>query len=281
MSQHTPHQQHTTGPSDAAPDAVGAQTAASPRQPVAVVTGASSGIGRETARQLAEAGWTVYAAARRAERLEELSREAGVVPHPLDVTDAAAVGLLAQRVREEQGTLDALLNISGGALGMDPVAEGDPRDWEQMFRLNVLGTLHMTQALLPLLRENGEGTVLNLTSTAAEAGYEGGGGYNAAKFAERGMTQALRLEEAEHNVRVIEISPGMVKTEEFSAKRLGSAEAAENVYRGVDKPLTAQDVARVAVFSVTLPHHIDLDTITLRPVAQAAQHKVIRREPRA
>ena len=148
-----------------------------------------------------------------------------------------------------------------------------------MYEVNVLGTLNTVRAFLPDLRANGRGTVLNLTSTAAEAGYEGGGGYNAAKFAERGLTEALRLEEAEHNVRVIEIRPGMVRTEEFSLNRLGSREAADAVYRGVEQPLTAEDVARVNVLAVTLPHHIALDTVTLRPVAQAAQHKVIRRDP--
>lgn len=245
---------------------------------IAVVSGASSGIGRETARQLADQGWIVYAVARRADRLEELAKETGVIPHALDVTDKEAVQDLAERVVEEQGTVDALLNISGAAIGVDSVATGDPEDWNAMFRLNVIGTLNMTQAFLPALRANGEGTVMNLTSTAADAGYEGGGGYNAAKFGERGMTQALRLEEAENNVRVIEICPGMVRTDEFSVKRLGgSKEAADDVYRGVEKPLTAGDVAQVVAFSVTLPHHINLDQITMRPVAQASQFKVIRR----
>ena len=248
------------------------------RAQVAVVSGASSGIGWETARLLTEAGWIVYAVARRAERLEELAEQCGAIPHPLDVTDQEGTRRLAQRVLREQGTVDALLNISGAALGVDSVAEGRFEDWESMFRLNVLGTLNMIQAFLPALRDNGEGTVLNLTSTAAEAGYEGGGGYNAAKFGERGLTQALRLEEAEHNLRVIEVAPGMVHTEEFSAKRLGgNLEAAQKVYEGVSKPLTAEDVARVAAYAVTLPHHINLDLITMRPVAQAAQHKVIRR----
>ncbi|WP_129658460.1 SDR family oxidoreductase [Rothia uropygialis] len=253
----------------------------SPRQTkatkIAVVSGASSGIGRETARQLAEQGWTIYAVARRLERLEELAKETGVIPHSLDVTDREAVEELAERVIEEQGTVDALLNISGAAIGVDPVASGNPGDWKQMFDLNVIGTLNMTQAFLPALRANGQGTVMNLTSTAAEAGYEGGGGYNAAKFGERGMTQALRLEEAENNIRVVEICPGMVRTEEFSVKRLGGSQAAaDNVYTGVKEPLTAGDVARVVTFSVTLPHHINLDQITMRPVAQAAQYKVIR-----
>ena len=141
----------------------------------------------------------------------------------------------------------------------------------------MLGTLRGTRAFLPALRGNGRGTVLNLTSLAAIRAYEGGAGYNAAKYAERAMTEALRLEEAEHNVRVIEIAPGLVHTPEFSLMRLGGdAEKAERVYAGVEKPLTGEDVAEVCAFAVELPHHVDIDTLTLKPVAQAAPHKVIR-----
>lgn len=245
---------------------------------IAVVTGASSGIGRATAQLMAATGWTVYAVARRAERLQELAQECGVRPVALDITDRDAVAEQAARILEETGgQLDALVNISGGALGVDSVADADPEGWQAMFNLNVVGTLNMVKAFLPALRANGQGTVLNLTSTAAEAGYEGGAGYNAAKFGERALTETLRLEEAEHNVRVIEIRPGMVRTEEFSLNRLGSDEAAAKVYAGVDKPLLAEDVAQTVTFAVNIPHHINLDHITLRPVAQAAQYKVIRK----
>lgn len=244
---------------------------------VAVVTGASTGIGEATARELRRSGWTVYAVARRAERLEALARETGAVPAPCDITSDADVEALRDQVLEEQGRVDALLNISGGARGTDRVAEASTEDWEWMYQVNVLGTMRLTRAFLPALRDNGEGTVLNLTSLAAHRAYEGGGGYNAAKFAERAMTEALRLEEAEHNVRVVEIAPGLVHTPEFSLNRLGGdQEAAEKVYAGVDKPLTSEDVAQVCAFAVNLPHHVDLDTVTIKPVAQAAPHKLIR-----
>ncbi|MFW0110328.1 SDR family oxidoreductase [Rothia sp. P13129] len=245
---------------------------------IAVVTGASSGIGRATVEQMCASGWTVYAVARRVERLEELAQRTGAIPTPIDITDINAVQATSAQVLEQTGgTLHALVNISGGAVGVDHVADGKPDDWAFMYRLNVLGTLNMIQAFLPALRQSAEGTILNLTSTAAEAGYEGGGGYNAAKFGQRGLTEALRLEEAEHNIRVIEISPGMVHTEEFSANRLGSAEAAQKVYEGVEHPLTAADVAQTVTFAVNVPHHINLDRVVMRPVAQAAQYKVIRR----
>ncbi|RKQ36538.1 SDR family oxidoreductase [Kocuria tytonis] len=244
---------------------------------VAVVSGASTGIGEATVRRLRASGWTVYAVARREERLAELAEQTGAIAAPTDVTDQAQVDALRDRVLAEQGTVDAVLNISGGARGTDPVADADVAGWQWMYDVNVLGTLRVTRAFLPALRANGEGTVLNLTSLAAWRAYEGGAGYNAAKHAERAMTEALRLEEAEHNVRVIEIAPGLVHTPEFSLMRLGGdAEKAERVYAGVEKPLTGEDVAEVCAFAVELPHHVDIDTLTLKPVAQAAPHKVIR-----
>ncbi|WP_285724375.1 SDR family oxidoreductase [Psychromicrobium xiongbiense] len=243
----------------------------------ALVTGASTGIGEATARRLSAEGWKVFAVARRADRLEALAQETGVVPLAADISEDADVARLVTTVTEAGG-IDTLINIAGGARGVDPIATANDADWEWMFRVNVLGTLKLTRGFLPMLRAHGEGTVLNLTSTAALSSYEGGGGYNAAKFAERAMTQALRLEEAEHNVRVVEVLPGMVKTEEFSLNRLGDASKAENVYRGVEKPLTAADVADVVAYAVNAPHHVNLDEIVIRPVAQAANHKVIRRD---
>lgn len=244
---------------------------------VAVVTGASTGIGEATVRRLRESGWTVYAVARRAERLEELARETGASAVPTDITDQVQVDALRDRVLGEQGTVDAILNISGGARGTDTVADAKDEDWQWMYDVNVMGTLRVVRAFLPTLRANGEGTVLNLTSIAAQRAYEGGAGYNAAKYAERAMTEALRLEEAEHNVRVVEVAPGLVHTPEFSLMRLGGDQAAaDKIYAGVEKPLSSQDVAEVCAFAVELPHHVDLDTITVKPVAQAAPHKVIR-----
>lgn len=245
---------------------------------VAVVTGASSGIGRATVQQLVASGWTVYALARRTDRLYTLYAETGAHPVTCDVTDEHSVRFVAEQILEEQGTIDALVNIAGGAIGVDKVADGKPADYLKMYQMNVLGILHMVRAFAEALRLNGHGTILNLTSTAAEHGYEGGAGYNAAKFGARGLTEALRLEEAENNIRVIEICPGMVHTEEFSLNRLGSKEAAERVYAGVEKPLTAEDVAQTVTFALNVPHHVNLDRITIRPVAQPSQFKVIRKE---
>ncbi|WP_372699107.1 SDR family oxidoreductase [Arthrobacter sp. JSM 101049] len=248
------------------------------QQHTAVVTGASTGIGEATARLLARRGWKVFAVARRADRLEQLAAETGVVPVPADITEDDDVARLLATVTEAGGA-DTLVNIAGGARGVDQIADAKSEDWDWMYRVNVLGTMKITRAFLPMLRANGEGTVLNLSSTAGLAGYEGGAGYNAAKFAEHGMTQALRLEEVGNNVRVVEVLPGLVQTEEFSLKRLGGdSEAAEKVYAGVEKPLTAEDVADVVAYAVGLPHHVNLDEIVIRPVAQAANHKIVRHQ---
>lgn len=243
----------------------------------AVVTGASTGIGEATVRALRAEGWTVYAVARRQERLAALAAETGAVAVPADIAEDADVARLLAEVTAGGG-IDTLINIAGGARGADPVGQAQTDDWEWMYRVNVLGTMKLTRAFLPMLREHGEGTVLNLTSTAGLVAYEGGAGYNAAKFAQHAMTNALRLEEAENNVRVIEVAPGLVRTEEFALMRLGDERAAQNVYRGVEKPLTAEDVADVVRYAVCAPHHVNLDQIVMRPVAQAANHKLIRKQ---
>ncbi|ALV43155.1 oxidoreductase [Pseudarthrobacter sulfonivorans] len=248
----------------------------SPQNRAAVVTGASTGIGEATVRALREEGWTVFAVARRAERLAALEAETGAVGIPADITEDDDVARLLARVTEAGG-VGTLINIAGGARGADLVGEANTEDWEWMFRVNVLGTVKLTRAFLPMLRATGEGTVLNLTSTAGLVAYEGGGGYNAAKFAQHALTGALRLEEAEHNIRVIEVAPGLVRTEEFALNRFGDQDAAEKVYEGVEKPLTAADVADVVRYAVSAPHHVNLDQIVIRPVAQAATHKLIRK----
>jgi NADP-dependent 3-hydroxy acid dehydrogenase YdfG len=242
----------------------------------ALVTGASSGIGEATVRALAAQGWTVFAVARRAERLAGLEAETGAVAVPADISEDDDVSRLVARVTEAGG-IDTLVNIAGGARGADTIGAANTEDWEWMYRVNVLGTMKVTRAFLPMLRAHGEGTVLNLTSTAGLSAYEGGGGYNAAKFAQHAMTGALRLEEVENNLRVIEVAPGLVYTEEFALNRLGDRQAAEKVYQGVEKPLTAEDVAEVVRYAVTAPHHVNLDQIVIRPVAQAANHKLIRK----
>ncbi len=172
---------------------------------------------------------------------------------------------------------DVLVNNAGGALGTDPVASADPADWRAMYEVNVLGVLNTTQALLPALVASGDGTVLILSSTAALGTYEGGGGYVAAKHGAHAIAETLRLELCGQPVRVIEIAPGMVKTDEFALTRFrGDKEKAAKVYAGVAEPLTADDVADTIAWTVTRPAHVNVDLLVLRPRAQASNYKVHR-----
>ncbi|MET9913153.1 SDR family NAD(P)-dependent oxidoreductase [Streptomyces sp. NPDC002144] len=245
---------------------------------IAIVTGASSGIGAATARRLAEAGYRVVLTARREDRIEALAKELNEAGHQatayrLDVTDRAAVDEFATAFK----TVAVLVNNAGGALGADPVATGDPADWRTMYETNVLGTLNVTQALLPKLVASGDGTVVVVSSTAGHGTYEGGAGYVAAKHGAHVLAETLRLEIVGQPVRVIEIAPGMVKTDEFALTRFGGdAEKASKVYEGVAEPLTADDVADTIGWAVTRPHHVNVDLLVLRPRAQASNTKVHR-----
>ena len=241
---------------------------------LAVVTGASSGIGAETARQLASAGYQVVCAARRADRIEELAAQIGGRAVVCDVSKAEDIARLADAVGDR---LDVLVNNAGGALGLAPVAETDVADWRSMFESNVIGTLQATQALLPALVASGAGTIVNVGSTAGRGAYEGGSGYIAAKHAVAALTETLRLELVGQPVRIEEIAPGMVRTEEFSLTRFGGDQArADAVYAGVAEPLVAQDIAEAIVWMVQRPAHVNIDLMVIKPRAQAAAHRVHR-----
>ncbi|MCP2263793.1 SDR family oxidoreductase [Promicromonospora thailandica] len=245
----------------------------------ALVTGASSGIGAATVRRLRADGWDVVAAARRAERLEALAAETGCAPYALDVTDDGAVAALAEHLAATGG-LDALVNNAGGALGLDRVEDADVDGWRQMYETNVLGTLRVTKALLPLLRAAGTATgvadVVTVTSTAAQGAYEGGAGYTGAKHAEHMLSQTLRWEIAGEPVRVIEVAPGAVATEEFSLVRFGGdARKSAAVYEGYT-PLAAEDIADTIAWTLSRPDHVNIDLVTVRPRAQAHNSKIVR-----
>jgi NADP-dependent 3-hydroxy acid dehydrogenase YdfG len=242
----------------------------------AVVTGASSGIGAATARRLVREGFDVVVGARRTDRLAALHDELGDALRPveLDVTSAGSVAALASAVP----AATVLVNNAGGAFGMDPVAVADPDDWRAMYEVNVIGALRVTQALLPALVASGRGHIVVMGSTAGRIVYEGGGGYTAAKHGAAALAETLRLELSGQPVRVTEIAPGMVRTDEFSVKRFGGdEERAAAVYAGVAEPLTADDIADCVAWCVTRPPHVDVDLLVVKPLAQAAQHKVDRR----
>jgi NADP-dependent 3-hydroxy acid dehydrogenase YdfG len=252
------------------------QTTAVESSPVrtAVVTGASSGIGAATARMLAGAGFRVVCAARRTDRITDLAAEIGGTAVTCDVTDPDSVAGLAATVGD---TLHVLVNNAGGAFGAGPVAEADSEDWRRMFEVNVIGLMQVTKALLPALIASGDGIIVNVGSTAGRIAYEGGGGYTAAKHGTQVVSETLRLELYDQPVRVTEIAPGMVKTDEFALVRFeGDREKAEAVYAGVPDPLTAEDVADAITWMATRPSHVSIDELVIRPRAQAAQHKVYR-----
>lgn len=243
----------------------------------AVVTGASSGIGAATARTLAAEGFRVVCAARRAERLESLVAELGdaAVAVACDVTNDDDAARLADVAGDR---VHVLVNNAGGALGLEPVAQGDVALWQQMYDTNVLGTLRVTKALLPaLVAAHGEGIIVNVGSVAGFTAYEGGGGYTVAKHGVHVMSETLRLELVDQPVRITVVAPGMVQTEEFSLTRFGGdKERADAVYAGVPGPLVAQDVADAIVWMATRPAHVNVDLLVIKPRAQAAAHKVQR-----
>ncbi|MGY1617108.1 SDR family oxidoreductase [Geodermatophilus sp. SYSU D00691] len=241
---------------------------------VAVVTGASSGIGAATAERLAEEGFDVVLGARRLDRLTGLAGRIGGRALPLDVTDQASVDAFCAQLDR----VDVLVNNAGGAFDANPVADADLDSWARTYDVNVLGTVRLTKALLPALRASGAGDLVFVGSTAGLISYEGGASYTAAKHGVHTLVETLRLELVAEPVRVIEIAPGMVRTEEFSRIRLGSQEKADAVYQGVREPLVAEDVADCIAWTVTRPHHVNVDLMVVRPRAQAAQHKVHRED---
>jgi NADP-dependent 3-hydroxy acid dehydrogenase YdfG len=248
-----------------------------PTRPVAVVTGASSGIGAASARRLAADGFQVVVGARRKDRLDELAKELDGVAVSLDVTDDTSVGALAEAVAALPGPLKVLVNNAGGAKGQEPIGAAQATDWQWMYEVNVLGTLRVTKALLPALEASGAGHVVLMSSTAGHGVYEGGAGYTGVKHAINAFAETLRLEVNGKPIRVTEIAPGMVKTDEFSLVRFDGDQArADAVYAGVPAPLTADDIADCVSWVVTRPAHVDIDLLVVRPVAQASNYKVHR-----
>ncbi len=241
---------------------------------MAVVTGASSGIGAATVRRLSAEGFEVVAAARRRDRLDALAEQVPHVrAHTLDVTDRDSVDRLAAGLSD----VALLVSNAGGAFGMDDVATSDVEEWRRMYDVNVLGTVRMVQALLPALEAGAGGHLVVTGSIAGRSVYEKGGGYVAAKHAEAALTETLRLELNGRPVRITEIAPGMVRTDEFSLVRFGGdQERADAVYAGVAAPLTADDVADTIAWVATRPAHVNIDLVVVKPLAQAAPHKVHR-----
>lgn len=243
---------------------------------IAVVTGASAGIGAATARALAGAGFRLYLGARRLDRLEEVAGPLGATALPLDVAEAESVSAFVSKLPSQ---VHLLVNNAGAAFGLDRIEAARDEDWQRMWEINVLGVLRVTRALLPALRASGDGHVVNLGSIAGFETYVGGAGYTGSKHALRALTRTLRLELLGEPVRVTEISPGLVETEFSRVRFAGDAERAKSVYRGLD-PLTGEDIADCVVWAATRPSHVNIDEIVVRPRDQATATLVHRREHR-
>jgi NADP-dependent 3-hydroxy acid dehydrogenase YdfG len=232
---------------------------------VAVVTGASSGIGAATAMRLAKEGFEVVLGARRVERLEEVAAQCGGRALPLDVTDAGSVAAFAEAVDR----VDVLVNNAGLASGLQPIAEIDESRVDTMWDTNVVGLLRVTKNLLPKLEASGAGHIVNLGSIAGFETYPGGAGYTATKHAVRAVSRTLRIELLGKPIRVTEIQPGLVETE-FSLVRFdGDRDKAAKPYEGLT-PLTGDDIADCIAWAVTRPAHVNIDELVVRPVAQAS-----------
>lgn len=242
------------------------------KPPIAVITGASSGIGAATAAALAKAGFSLMLGARRLERLEEIARPLGARALQLDVTDTASVEAFCQAIPE----VDLLVNNAGAALGIDRIGETREELWQQMYELNVLGVMRMTRALLPKLLASARGHVIVVGSTSGFEVYPGGAGYTASKHALRAVIKTLRLELLGQPVRVTDISPGLVETEFALVRHAGNAERARSVYQGMT-PLRGEDVAEAIAWAATRPPHVNVDEIVLRPLDQATSTQVFRR----
>ena len=232
---------------------------------VAIVTGASSGIGAATAAALHNAGFDVILGARRMDKLEAIAKPLDARFLPLDVTDAASVKTFCEQIP----VAHILINNAGGALGLDTVANAKDDEWERMYDTNVLGLMRMTRELLPKLEASGNGHIVNIGSIAGREAYPGGAGYNAVKFAVRAITQVMRLELVGKPIRITEVAPGMVETEFSEVRFGGDTERAAKVYQGL-KPLTAEDIADVIQYVVTRPPHVNIDEIVVKPLAQAS-----------
>ncbi len=249
-----------------------------------MITGASSGFGAAAARAFGAEGAKLLLGARRAERLDTVAaqaREAGAAAaHTcfLDVSKTASVEAFIQWARTRTARLDVVINNAGGAHGLDTVAEGQDQDWETMLQTNVLGLLRMTRAALSLMLNNPGSSIINIGSYAGHVAYEGGAAYCAAKAGERQITRALRLELNGTGIRVASVDPGLAETEFSLVRFKGDAARAKKTYEGTN-PLTAEDIAETLVWVASRPPHVNIDELLIKPVDQAAMHKIYRRSP--
>lgn len=247
---------------------------------IALITGATSGIGQATALKAAEAGYDVIITGRRRDRLEELaktirSKGADVLILGFDVRRQTEVQSAIDSLTDKWKNIDVLVNNAGLAVGVSPIQEGVLDDWERMIDTNVKGLLYVTRAVAPLLIARQGGHIVNIASIAGKEVYPGGNVYCATKHAVDALSRAMRTDMLRHNIKVTNIAPGMVETEFSLVRYKGDSEAAANVYKGL-QPLTNEDIADTILFAITRPPHVCLNDIVIMPTAQANARDVNR-----
>ena len=255
-----------------------------------LITGASSGFGAAAALAFAAEGAKLLLGARRVDRLEKVAAEARkagaseVHIHTLDVSKTSSVETFIAWAKQTitknpspLASLHVLINNAGGAHGLDTIATGKDEDWETMFQANTLGVLRMVRAALPLMPHHDGASILNIGSYAAHVPYEGGSAYCAAKAGELQITRCLRLELNGTGIRVSSIDPGLARTEFATVRFKGDAARVEKLYEGTN-PLVGEDVAEILVWVASRPSHVNIDEMLIKPVDQAAMHKVYRRK---
>ena len=249
---------------------------------IALVTGASAGIGRATALLLAKNDYDIIATGRRQENLENLEEEirsgssTEVLSLAFDIRDREAVKKACGRLTGKWENVDVLVNNAGLAAGLNHIHEGSVEDWEQMIDTNIKGLLYITRLISPGMVSRGKGHIINLGSIAGKEAYEKGNVYNASKFAVDGLTRAMRIDLVEFGIKVTSINPGAVETEFSLVRFKGDREKADKVYEGFT-PLCAEDVAEAILFAVTRPPHVNIDDMLIMATAQACAYKVVRK----
>ena len=249
---------------------------------IALITGASSGIGEACARKFAEGGYDLILTARRAEKLAKLKAEleaegTKVKTLTFDVRDAEAAETAVDSLEPEWRKIDVLINNAGLALGLDKEYEGDPDDWNAMIDTNIKGLLTMTRLIVPGMVERNEGHVINIGSVAGDAAYAKGNVYCATKAAVKTITDGLRIDLAETAVRVTNLKPGLVETNFSNVRFHGDNQRADNVYKGIT-PLTGADIADVAFYAASAPKHVQIAEVLILATHQASG-SVIYRKP--
>lgn len=240
---------------------------------IALITGATSGIGEATAKILSRNNFDLIICGRREERLQQLKEELGkyVKVHTLsfDVRDREAAYKAIESIPEEFKNIDVLINNAGNAHGLAPFHEGDLKDWDNMIDINVKGLLYVSKAVVPGMVERKKGHVVNIGSIAGKEAYPGGNVYCASKFAVDALNKGMLADLHQHNIKVSAVNPGLVETEFAMVRFKGDEERAKKVYEGMT-PLKAEDVADVILFIITRPAHVNLNDVMILPAAQAS-----------